>query len=259
MKSPSDGWDPDEREVLESVEMGRQLDAVRARHSLGPEDEARLLARIQQDTRASKARPAVRWWRWAVPITAAAGILIVATIVLRRDRDNTTGTAGTAPERTIAAASPAPVFYLPLDKPAIKISPSALAWRGPGGQNPLLADLKPAFDAFRANDYERADREFSALSAKYPTSIEIAFHQGVARLFVGNVQGAIASLTAAEALADRSFAWDVAWYRAIAEERAGQVADARARLTRLCAEPDSRAKTACDALAGLPGGRLHTP
>ena len=30
MKTPSDGWDTDEREVLESDELGRQLEAVRA-------------------------------------------------------------------------------------------------------------------------------------------------------------------------------------------------------------------------------------
>jgi TolA-binding protein len=60
------------------------------------------------------------------------------------------------------------VFRLPLEKPAIKISPSALAWRGPGRENPLLADLKPAFDAFRAGDYQRADDEFSKLTGKYP-------------------------------------------------------------------------------------------
>src|SRR5689334_13676148 len=100
MKSPSDGWNPEEREVLESAELGRQLEAVRVRHSLGPEDEARLLARIQRETRAPSAVPAVRWWRWAVPLTAAAGILIVGTFVLRRDRDDTKNKAGTTPERT---------------------------------------------------------------------------------------------------------------------------------------------------------------
>ena len=151
------------------------------------------------------------------------------------------------------------MFHLPLEKPDIKVSPAALAYRGPGGQNPLLADLKPAFDAFRASDYQRADGEFSALSGKYPKSIEIAFYQGVARLFGGNVDGAIASFTAAERLADASFAWDVAWYRAVAEERDGDVAAARARLSRLCGQPDARSKTACEALKQLPRWRSVMP
>ena len=51
MKTPSDGWDQDEREVLESAELGRDLEAVRARHALAPEDQARLLARIEREAR----------------------------------------------------------------------------------------------------------------------------------------------------------------------------------------------------------------
>ncbi len=135
---------------------------------------------------------------------------------------------------------------------AIKVSPSALAWRSPTPENPLLADLKPAFDAFRAADYQRADREFSALSKKYPTSIEIWFHQGVARLLANDVPGATASLATAGRLADSSFAGDVAWYRAVADERAGDLASARARLTGLCGQPGARAKPACEALKQLP-------
>lgn len=253
MKAPSDGWEPDEREALASDELGRELEAVRARQALGPEDEARLFARIHREARTESARAGGSWRRL---VLAAAGIILITGTIwtLRRD-----GTAPPVqlPATTVAVApAAAPVFYLPLEKPDIKISPAALAYRGPGGQNPLLADLKPAFDAFRASDYQRADREFSALSGTYPKTIEIAFHQGVARLFVGNVQGAIASLTAAEGLADSSFAWDVAWYRAVAEERAGNLAGSRGRLTGLCGQADTRAKTACDALKQLPGGRV---
>jgi hypothetical protein len=256
MKAPMDGWDDDERDVLESDELGRQLEAVRARHALGPADEARLFARIQREAQAS-VRPARASVQWGLLLAAAAVLLIVGTtwIVRRRPAPG----AVTPPEPAVASATPSPALYLALDKPAIKISPATLAWRGPVAENPLLADLKPAFDAFRADDYARADREFSAIAGKYPTSIEIALYQGVARLFIGNVQGAIESLTAAEKLADSSFAGDVGWYRAIAEERAGNLTEARARLTRLCAEPGGRAQSACDALKRLPAGRLPTP
>ena len=112
----------------------------------------------------------------------------------------------------------------------------------------MLADLKPAFDAFRAGDYQRADDEFSKLTGKYPQAIEIPFHQGVLRLLAGHAQGALASLTAAERLADSAFAWDVQWYLAVAEERAGDVVAARKRLTRLCAQLDSRQQVACEAV-----------
>jgi hypothetical protein len=251
MKTPPDGWDADERDVIESEELRNELDAVRARHTLGRVDEARLLARIQREVRAGAARNRSGSRGWWIGLVAAAAVLIAGSIWMLRRGDGTS-TGLKAPETSVAVAPPAPVFYLALDKPVVKISPGALAYRSPAGANPLLADLKPALDAFRASDYQLADREFSALSGKYPSSIEIAFYQGVARLFFGNVQGAIASFTAAERLSDFAFAWDVAWYRAVAEERAGNLAGARTRLTDLCAQADSRAKTACDALKRLP-------
>lgn len=252
MKTPSDGWDADEREVLESDQLARELEAARARHALSPQGEARLLGRIQREARTGSVRGG-EWWRWGLGLAAAASLIAGTTWILSRGDDAVSGRR--TPETTAAAGSPSPsppVFYLPLEKPVIKISPAALAYRGPGGENPLLEDLKPAFDAFRAGTYETADREFSKLSGKYASSIEIPFYQGVARLFAGNPQGAITSFAAAERVTDSSFAFDVSWYRAVAEERAGNLAGARARLTSLCAQPDTRAPTACDALKRLP-------
>jgi hypothetical protein len=255
MRTPSDGWDEDEREALALDDLGAELEAVGTRRALGREDEDRLLARVEREARSADARRTGRFWQWGLGLAAATVFLVAGAIwVLGRG-----GNGGTRPESTVAVATPAPVFHLPLERPEIKVSPSALAWRGPARENPLLADLKPAFDAFRAADYPRADREFSALSGKYPSSIEVAFYQGVARLFAGNAADAIASLTAAERLADSAFAWDVAWYRAVAEERAGNLTAARARLTGLCAQPDARAKAACAALARLPSGRVPAP
>ena len=252
MKPPADGWDQDEREVLELEGLNSQLEKVRARHALRPEDEARLLTEIQKASYMRWLQHRVRWRDRVLAIAAAAAFLIAGTLWLSRIDD--TADESKAPEAPTAAATPPPAFRLPLDKPDIKVSPSSLAWRGPGGENTLLADLKPAFDAFRGDDYARADREFSALSARYPQSVEITLYQGVARLFIGNIPGAIESLGTAEGLADRSLAWDVSWYRAVAEERAGNREAARARLTDLCAQPDPRAKSACGALSRLTGG-----
>lgn len=247
MKTPSDGWDPDERELLESEELGRQLAAVRQRHTLGAEDEARILAKVRREAQ-METTTAIGWRRWWLPLAAAAAVVVAGTIWLTTHQASPTSEPIRPPQGAAAAGQPTVVFRLPLEKPAIKISPSALAWRGPQRENPLLADLRPAFDAFRASDYARADDEFSKLAGKYPNSIEVAFHQGVSRLLIGNVQGALTSLRAAERLADSSFAWDVQWYLAVAEERTGDAAAARTRLTRLCGQPDSRQQVACDAL-----------
>lgn len=251
MKTPSDGWDADEREALASEQLARGLEAVRARHALSPADEARLLGRIHREARTGAGRGGGSW-RWGLGLAAAAVLLIAGSIWFLRRGDGTAPGAKTPP--AVAASSPlsSPVFYLPLEKPVVKISPAALAYRAQGGESPLLADLKPAFDAFRAGDYQTADREFSTISGKHTSSIEVAFYQGVSRLLAGNPTGAITSLAAAERLGDSAFAFDVSWYRAVAEERAGNLAGARARLTILCAQPDARAKSACDALKRLP-------
>src|SRR5262245_43884408 len=147
MKTPSDGWDADEGEVLEASGLRRELEAVRARHALSEVDEARLLARIRREagTTSARTQQPMGLSRW-VPLLAAASIVLVtgAVVLLRRGDDARPSVK--APEPTVASAappSPSPVFYLSLDKPAIKISPAALAYRGPGGENPLLADLKP--------------------------------------------------------------------------------------------------------------------
>jgi hypothetical protein len=250
MTVPSDGWDRDERDALALPELAADLEATRARHGLAPEDENSLLARIQRDALTPAKPHTARSWQWGF-VLAAAGIFLIVGAVWMLRQDNLAVLPGAAPESTVAVAKPPPAFVLPLETLDIKVSPAALAWRGPKGDNTLLADLKPAFDAIRSRDYALADREFAAVSGKYPGAVEIAVYQGVARLFLGNIPGAIENLTAAEKLADRSFAWDVAWYRAVAEERGGNIAGARTRLTSLCAQPDARAKTACDALARL--------
>jgi hypothetical protein len=263
MKTPPDGWDKDEREILELPNVASDLEAMRARHALGPEDEARLLARIQQEAARAATTPGAGFRRWGWLAAAAAVVLVAGTIWLSRRSADAPVEGPTErtqpPESTVAGAKPAPSFYLALEKPDLKVSAAALTWRSPRGENTLLADLKPAFDAFRAGDYQLADREFSRLSVTYPNSIEVALYQGVARLFTGDVPGAVTSLTLAEKLADSSFASEVAWYRAVAEERSGNLAAARARLNGLCAQTDVRAKAACDALKRLPGGLAPAP
>jgi TolA-binding protein len=210
-------------------------------------DEERLLARIRKTADASQPRQSGRsryWWP-AMAGAAAAGLVATVWITTRESGPQPTPAQ---PEATVAVAPPAPAFELPLDKPEIKLSVAALTWRGASTENPFLSDLKPAIDAFRGSDYEAADRAFSTLATKYPDSPDVLFYHGVTRLFLKDAPGAIQMLARAERAADRTFAVDIVWYRAVAEQRAGNPAAARERLAGLCAQPGERSAAACDAL-----------
>lgn len=254
MKPPADGWDRDELETLAPFQ--QELDAIRERHEQFSEhDRARLLRRIQKEAGQAPARGSIFWTqRW---LLAAASVVIVAgAVYMMQDRAPSESPAP-VPERTVAVATPTPAeqFLLSLDKPDVKVSPGALTYRSAAAENPLLADLKTAFDAFRASDYAAANRELTALESRYPRSVEVFFYQGIARLFLSDAAGALASLTTAARVDDGAFAWDIDWYRAIAEERAGNLAAARDRLTRMCQRADTRAPQACEVLKRLPAGK----
>lgn len=247
MKPPADGWDRDEREALE--ELQHVLSPASA-PLLTKADEDRLLARIQREAR--RGTPVARWV-WLRPLLATAALVVLgagAWLALRV-APPAPPPSTVRPEQTIAStpAPPAP-FQLPLDKPDVVLSLSVLTWRG-SGANPLLTDLKTPLDAFREGDYARADREFTALEPRYPEAIEVFFYGGVSRLFANDAQRALAALTRASELADATFAPRVAWYRAIAEQRSGNLAQARARLEELCRGNSDRAAPACAAMKQL--------
>lgn len=219
---------------------------------LTKEESDRLFARIVKE--AGRAPQSARGWGWfrsaMIGATALAAASVMWFVVNRQPAVQPLA----PPESTVAVAQPPPLppFLLPLEKPDVRLSMAALTWRGTAtADNQLLADLKPGLDAYRQGDYATANRELTALDARYPKTIEILFYQGVSRLFVNDLQGAIASLTAADALGDRMFADDVSWYRAVAEQRAGNVAGARARLEVLCRAKGDNAARACTALDQL--------
>ena len=115
--------------------------------------------------------------------------------------------------------------------------------------------MKPAVDAYRKNDYALADREFSALELRYPNAIEVFFFGGVSRLFLHDPERAIAAFKKAEEIGDATFAPHVAWYRAVAEERAGHLAEARAQLEKVCRGTSDRATRACEGMREI--GRVN--
>ena len=223
------------------------LDAVDA--PLDEKETARLLSHIQKTAREERrSNAAPTWFLWPVA-AAVASLAIVAWISWRSMRQ--APPSPSLPEATVAVAPAVrPEFQLPLDKPDVRLSTAVLTWRRGGGENDLMTHLSPALDAFRAGDYARSASDLAALEATFPV-FDVFFYEGVSRLFLDDAQGALVPLRKAEELADGTFAADVAWYEAVAEERAGRVTDARARLAALCGGGGTRGARACEAQRAL--------
>jgi hypothetical protein len=240
--------------------------------------EARLLARITRGVRGTPDGAARRWLHsrplW-IGAAAAASILIVLLVQTARDRrGGPVATPGlkprghdaaipdaTAPNARVAQTTP---FVLPFDKPEVRLSAAALVWRGPAGgatssSATYLADLKPGLDAYRASDYVRADAAFAALRPRYAGAVEAPFYQGASRLLRDDPAGAIEPLTEAARVADEAFAPDVTLLLAVAEQRAGRTAAARARLQRGCTPGDARSASICEALRQLDAATPAAP
>jgi TolA-binding protein len=217
---------------------------------LDPEGEARLLAHVLRSATELRQRQS-SWSRRLQPaFLAAAACLILAAglFTWRMVSSRTEESRQPPPSAVTAARSPAPTFHLKLDAPEIRLSTAVLTWRGAAQGNRLLADLEPGLAAFKNGDYDGANTALSRLVETYPNAFDVRYYQGISRLFVNDITGAIAALTAAERMADASFAPDVAWYLAVAYERDGKTDEARTRLTRLCQAGATHAAGACAAL-----------
>jgi hypothetical protein len=216
--------------------------------NLGAEERDRLLGRILAEARQAGAR---RRWVWPgslLVVSAAAAAASIAWLVpdpARWEEPNA------APAAVARAQPPSPPpFLLSFDKPDVRIDIASLTWRG-ASNGQLLTDLKPGLDAYRRGDYGTAERALTPLAAHHPESVEVFFYQGVSRLFLDDLPGAIEALTTADAIADSGFASEVSWYLAVAEQRAGRTGEARARLEGLCTRSGTDAARACAAIEAL--------
>lgn len=212
--------------------------------------EQRILARVARPARETSRS---RWtWRAWAPALAAAAVLVVMVGVLRRDEPAPVSAPQppSSAETPAAAAPPAPRFILPLDPPEVKLTPQALVLRSDAGGG-FAADIAPALKAYNAHDYVETEKRLAALHARYPNAIEVAFYRGIAQLFLNEPARASQSLQTARRLDDGSFAADIAWYLAIAYERAGETSRARAELDSLCRQTSEYSARACDARSNL--------
>lgn len=223
-------------------------------HSLDAPSADRLYARI---TKSPAERPG--WFSAARRVSrlaaAAAALVIIAALwVSWRRPAPAEPSKPIAPETTVARAQSAP-FELPLRKPEVRLSVSALTWRGSSSASSLVDDLAPALDAFRSSDYARAAQLLEPLERQYPKATEPPFYRGISLLFLNDPRAAIDELQTAARLADSTFSMDVAWYLAAANVRAGRPAAARVYLEPLCRTASAHTTDACEALKKLDGAR----
>jgi hypothetical protein len=232
---------------------------------LDAESEERLFDRIMRDAHTGSPRP-----RWQ-PALAFGGLALAATVLLAvmifrpaaddapavdapplsRSGDQAAADTGVPPPSRAAV-------LIAFTKPEVKLSPSALTWRGDPSENAFLRDLAPAFDAYRASDYARAVAAFDRLSTVYPDSIDVLFYQGVSRMLAGDDAGAVAPLEAAARLRNATFSDDVSWYLAVAKQRSGRP-EARDMFTELCRGHGSYAAAACAAVKQLDSRPARLP
>jgi hypothetical protein len=218
---------------------------------ISDQDRDRLWLRVQRTAQRGADRPRYsRAWKWWVPATAAIAASIVVFVWIGRRASGPLISSAPRSERTVATAQPAAprLALLPLDHPAVRVGTSALAWRGTDARNAFVADLKSPLDAYKRGDFAAAAGQLSVLQGRYPRAPEVFFYQGISRLQLNDTAGAIAALLAAERIADPGFADDVAWYLAVAEQRAGSIDGAVTRLAALCGGAGPRAAAACAAL-----------
>lgn len=224
-------------EGLRDTGVDDQLDAV---------SEERLWQRINRD--AAAAAPRSRMPAMMFGGLALAATVLIAVLIPRED-PTAPVTPVDAPPATVVAPPPAPPPpQIAFAAPEIKLSPSALTWRD-AGENPFVQDLAPAFTAYRAADYARAAAAFDAVTPKYPDAIEVRFYGGVSHLLAGDDARAIDALQAAARLKSTTFADDVAWFLAVARQRAGHQ-DAAA-FAAVCRGQSAYAAAACAAVTQL--------
>jgi len=223
--------------------------------------EARLLANIKQASSTKAGPRARRRTLLAMGGLAVAATLLIGVLVSRDQRPQNTAPDSPSPSTpgSSVAVPPAPAFQIAFTKPDVKWSAGALIWRGASSDPPFMVDLTPAMEAYREGDDARAEQAFDRLAGKYPESIEVLFYQGVTHMLRGDFAGALAPLAAADRLKNVTFADDVTWFLGVAEQRSGQTAQSRSRLSILCDKNGSRAPEACAAVAGLDAQPERTP
>ena len=229
----------------------QQLSRDLAEHEFPPvsaAEDRRIRARWQSAGTQS-AHSWLRSWQM-LTLTAVITASVIVMVVVR-----STGQAPMAAKIDTRAVRPIPATtgLFTLAKAAIKVpATSVLTFRGDAnGGKAYVGDLAAALQPYRADDYTEAARRLESLSRKYPDAAEPLFYGGVSLLFLNQNDAAIRLLETARQDPGDTLRDDIAWYLAVAFDRAGRTADARREAEALCMDPGEYKERACAAANAL--------
>jgi tetratricopeptide (TPR) repeat protein len=187
---------------------------------------------------------------WRLPLAAALVIGCAASIAwwIRTPAVSVSPApvAPVAPVATVAPMTMWTVEALPVRMPlsAVGVSRSA-------ENRAASAALLDALAPYQAGRYADAVPALQEVARSHPESGEAALYLGVALLLADRPGDALAPLERAARQVESARRADVEWYRATAEQRAGQTSAARDRLAALCAAAGGYQQRACAATQAL--------
>jgi len=258
-----EAWQAGVRAHLDQSRWSRTIVAGSAlpERPLSEVDEARLLRRVTHG--AGRAR--------RVGLLLLGGALAASLLIAMALWPGTTDDAplpvsiDDAADRQVARAEPAAAFPpLDLEPPPLEAPLAALTLRGDGDaagergaadSRAYVEALAPAFDAYRAGDFQAADLAFGDAAERFPEAFEVLYYGGISRLMLGRHGTAVDALEDALSQAAPDRRAEVSWYLAVALQHAGRDAEALARLRALCEAGGNFGRRACAAVetAGASG------
>ena len=214
-----------------------------------PAIESAVLARVR------KSGPPSQFWR--LPLAAALVIGCAGTFAwwMRAPVAPVAPSAPIAPVAPVPPVSPvspvSPVAMWTVEALPVRVPLSAVGVSRSAENRAASAALLDALVPYQAGRYADAIPALREVARLYPESGEAALYLGVTLLLADQPGDALAPLERAAGQVETARRADVEWYRATAEQRAGQTSEARDRLAALCTAAGGYQQRACAATQAL--------
>jgi tetratricopeptide (TPR) repeat protein len=243
--------EPDVRAALDDhvasceacARLASDLDAMKL-ETADATTEAAILSRVQQRRATAPA--------WRLPLAAALILGCTASMAwwMRSAPSAPSAPSASSPPSPPSAPSPIVAMWT-VEALPVRVSLSAVGVSRSGESPTAGAALVEALAPYQAGHYADAIPALQDVARAHPESGDAALYLGVALLLADRPREALPPLERAATQVEPSRRPDVEWYRATAEQRAGQTPAARDRLAALCATRSDYQQRACAAAQAL--------